>query len=475
MLRTLHRRLILSHILPLLLITPIMGLALVYMLETRVLIPSLSSELQGQASLVAELASNQADLWQDPSRAHEFVDRVDPVISARVMVLDPEGRLLATSDPDDEPLLGQIVELSALPRILAGEISVHTTYSRDLNAEVVDALVPVRRPDGGILGAVRLTHQQESVYVWFMQLRYSIAVVLLAAVIVAAALGWILAMHLQRPLRSVTRAVTHLADGREVLPLVEEGPEEIGLLSRSFNVLVERLQAMEQARRQLLGNLVHELARPLGAILSAVQALRIGAHKDPALREELLAGMEEEISRLRRLVESLIHLHDQALGPMELDCRAVDLTDWLPRTLVPWREAARGKGLEWQVTMPAASVLADIDPDHMAQAVGNLLSNAVKYTPTGGKIAVEVGVKDQTAWIKVSDTGPGISPEDHSRVFAPFYRGNRGHRFPQGMGLGLAIARDVASAHGGCVEVQSDLGLGAHFVLRFPSKSSRAP
>jgi len=471
MLRTLHQRMVLSHIIPLLLVSPMIGLVLIYLLETMVLIPSLSSELQGQALLVAELAGNQADIWHDHAKAEEFVVKVDPMISARVMMLDPEGHLLASSDPQDEQLVGHTVALAALPMILAGEISVHTTYSRDLRGDVVDALVPVRGADGRVLGAVRLTHREESVYLWFMQLRHLIAAVLLFALAASAAIGWILAGKLERPLKKVTLAVTDLAEGRDVPPLAENGPEEMVLLAHAFNIFVEKLQALEYARRQLLGNLVHELARPLGALLSGVQALRMGAYKEPELREELLAGMEEEIARLRRLVESLVHLHDQALGPMELKCCNVDLAAWLPKVLGPWKEAARGKGLFWSTSLPTAETVAEIDADQMAQAVGNLLSNAIKYTPAGGEISVEARVDGDTARITVSDTGPGIRKEDQQRIFTPFYRGNIGQRFPQGMGLGLAIARDVASAHGGCIDVESSDGRGTRFTLSFPLKS----
>jgi signal transduction histidine kinase len=137
----------------------------------------------------------------------------------------------------------------------------------------------------------------------------------------------------------------------------------------------------------------------------------------------------------------------------------------------PWREAALDKGLGWQASIPKDLSTLEIDPDRLAQVVGNLLSNAVKYTPSGGTVTVTAGTAvDEGVWIRVSDSGPGIDPEEQERIFEPFHRSQRGRRFPQGMGLGLTIARDLVVAHGGRLEVESEPGQGSHFTVRLPAK-----
>jgi signal transduction histidine kinase len=156
------------------------------------------------------------------------------------------------------------------------------------------------------------------------------------------------------------------------------------------------------------------------------------------------------------------------LGPLELSRARVDVAVWLPQIIASWREAALRKGLAWDAHIDPDLPQAEFDPDRMAQALGNLLSNAVKYTPDGGSIRVEAGAEGGELWIRVSDTGPGIGPEEQTRVFEPFYRGQRGRRFPQGMGLGLTIARDVIGAHGGRLQVDSTPGQGSRFTLHIP-------
>jgi signal transduction histidine kinase len=240
------------------------------------------------------------------------------------------------------------------------------------------------------------------------------------------------------------------------------------LLLQAFNTLVERLRTLEQNRRQLLANLVHEIGRPLGALHSAVQALMGGADEDTSLRQELLAGMDEELGRLRHLLDDLARLHDQVLGTLELHRQPVALGDWLPRLLAPRGAAARDKGLHWEVVIPADLPTLEIDRDRLGQAVGNLVSNATKYTPPKGTVSISAGVENGQVWIRVSDTGPGIAPKEQVHIFTPFYRGRSARRFPQGMGVGLSIARNLAIAHGGRIEVKSAPGQGSDFTLWIP-------
>jgi signal transduction histidine kinase len=161
-------------------------------------------------------------------------------------------------------------------------------------------------------------------------------------------------------------------------------------------------------------------------------------------------------------------LHDRTLGALELDRRPTDLSAWLARALVPWREAARAKGQHWHAKVPDSLPALEVDPDRLGQALGNLLSNAVKYTPSGGAISVQASAEEEGIWIRVSDSGPGITLEEQALIFKPLYRRQADRRFPQGMGLGLSIARDLAMAHGGRLDLESTPGEGSQFTLWIP-------
>jgi two-component system sensor histidine kinase BaeS len=468
MFSTLRRRLIFSHILPLLVIMPLIGLALIYLLEARVVLPSLTNELTSQAGLVVEMARDQPDVWSDPTQAQAFVTRVSPRLTARLMVLDGSGQLLASSDPNDRERLGAPLDHPGLGQALSGQLFTQAARSQGLHAEVADVLVPAPGSDQHVAGVVRLSYPLTTVYSRFRLLRYLVAGVLVVGMLLGAIAGTALALDLGRPIQQTTQAARQLATGQSPASLPEQGPEEIRSLAQSFNTLAARLRTLEESRRQLLANLVHELGRPLGALLAAVQALAGGADQDPALRQELQTGMEAQIRRLQRLLDDLAQLHGRVLGTMELDRHPLALDEWLPAILSPWREAATQKGLEWHISIPAGLPVISADPDRLAQAVGNLVSNAIKYTPLPGCVTVSAGPEVDSVWIRVSDTGPGIPTEEQERIFTPFYRGLSSGRFPQGMGLGLSIARDLVTAHGGRLTVESTPSSGSRFTIWLP-------
>jgi two-component system sensor histidine kinase BaeS len=470
--RSLRQRLLLSHILPVLVSLPLVGFAFVYVLQTQVLLANLTSDLTSQAVLVAELTTQQPDVWRDPRLAQVFSIRIGDLLPSDLMLFDPEAHLIASSDPGDAEGLGQVYSIPGLADALAGHVGLGLSDPRSPQSDTAVVFVPVFSQTQRVIGVVGLAQRFSDVYARFRNLRTITVGVLLAIILLGGGLGLFLALNIERPLRVVTNAVKDLSSGYTLEKLPGKGPEEVRILQQAFNRLVERLRELEEARRHLLANLVHELGRPLGAMLSAVQALQGGAEGDTALRRELLEGIEGEIYRLQKLTDDLTSLHEQLLGSLELKREPVQLLSWLGDMLPPWREAALDKGLQWEVEIPPEMPAVDFDADRLAQALGNLISNAIQYTPPGGMIGISAGIETQELWLRVSDNGPGIPPEELTRIFTPFYRGTSSTRFPRGMGLGLSIARELVTAHGGRLEVESDLGEGSRFTIRLPLGTS---
>jgi two-component system sensor histidine kinase BaeS len=468
MLRSLRGRFILSHILPVLVSIPLIGIAIIFLLEVDVLIPMLTSELTTQAELLVDLTRDRADLWTDATRTQAFINGGHAPLDARLMLLDRHGVLLASTDPRDAPAIGQVINHTDLTRILSGETLTYQDYAPRLSSEVVDVFVPAIGANGQVNGVVRLSYNLDGVYARFAQLRFLVVGVLIAGVALGATLGYALALNLERPIRQLTEAVQRLTSMQQWESLPEHPPEEIALLIRAMNSLVTRLHSLELARRQLLANMVHELGRPLGALQSATHALRGGADEDEALRRELLAGMDDEIRRLRHVLEDLVSHYDQVLGMLELDRKTFQLNEWLSRMLAPWREEARHKGLQWTMSLPTEEISITADADRLAQAVGNLISNAIKYTHRGGAVSIEVLTERGRVGVRVGDTGPGIALSEQAHIFDPYVRIQAERRFPQGMGLGLTLVREIMLAHGGSVELDSAPGHGSRFTLWLP-------
>ncbi len=468
MFRSIRARLVLSHALPLLVILPIIGVALSNLIETRVLIPSLARALMTNAVLMANVTGDEPQLWTNAAFAEYYLTHLRHDISARVQFISPGGQLLASSDPGDAHLIGVIYDFGGVAQARAGQVASYTDYNFSALSEVIDVYVPVLNQNQQLVGILRMSYTYNTLYAEFSQSRFVIVGILAGGLLVGVILGLSLALNISRPIRTVTQAINDLAHGNRQAEVEETGPEEIQLLARSFNVLNARLSNLEKARKQLLANLIHELGRPLGALRSAIQALAGGAGRDPQLLADLTDGMDDEAARLQNLLEDLAHLHDQVLGTLELDYQPLAISEWLPKVIRPWQEAAQEKHLDWQTDIPTNLPEISADPVRLASAVENLVSNAIKYTHPGGKVAVSAGVEGDEMWIDVRDSGYGISADEQAKVFEPFYRGNQGRRFKQGMGLGLSIARDLVQAHGGWISLESELGKGSRFTIHLP-------
>jgi len=459
MLKSLRNRLIFSHVLPLLIMVLLVGVAFVY-IQTQVLIVDLSEELTDQAQLLAGVAADSPAVWNDPGQAQSFIEHVAAPLDADIVFYDSTGTILAArGTPPPAP---------DLVTLLSGDQPYLILSQGKVRAETVDVVVPAVTPSGQIVGAIRLTQKFTQVSRQFQRLYMVVGGVLGASLIVSGLVGSALAVNLQRPISELTRAIHAIAAENHPSPLPERGPVELQTLAGAFNRLLGRLSMLEVSRRRLLANLVHELGRPLGALLAATEALAGGAADSPRLRSELLLGMQDEFARLRRLLDDLAGMYDRSLGTLELSQRPVDLSAWLPAVLAPWRETARANGIAWRADLPPELPRLLADPDRLAQVFGNLLSNAIKYTPLGGAVSVEVEVEPHTIVFRFRDTGPGVSEEERERIFEPFHRAQSGRRFPQGMGLGLAIAREIVVAHEGTLSVASGEKRGSVFTVSLP-------
>lgn len=463
--RTLRSQLILSHILPFLLVIPLVTLGLLYLLETQLLVADLSQRASAQADLIAQAIKRQIDVLGSPEQAQAFVAQMTVSMEGRVLLLEPDGNLLATGGQGGDSAT-QPLQPAAIDTAIKGERSVLVTYG--LAGQGAEVLVPVTDASGEVVGIVAVTQTLSSLTWLVGRLRVVVLGTLVVELMLGTLIGYLLARRLAQPITSTADAVVAIAEGRKVEPMVETGPEEIRQLAAAVNTLSDQLHALEQTRGRSLANIVHELGRPLGAVRSAVHVLRGRVGEDPMVREELLAGIEDQVVRMQPLLDDLAQLHGQVSGHVELARRPVALSGWLPPVLLPWRAAALEKGLNWQAAIPEGLPTVSIDPDRLAQAVGNLLSNAVKYTPPGGTVTVTGGGAGAEAWICIEDSGLGIAAEEQQRVFEPFYRSTRDRRFPQGLGLGLTIANELVLAHQGRLELESGPGEGSRFTLYLP-------
>lgn len=461
---SLRSQFILSHILPFLLILPLAGLVILYLAETQIALVELSDTLEEQAALIAAAVAEQTDVMADAEAAQRFVDDVGRLIDGDVYLLDAGGRVLAVeNDRAATP------EMLGVGDILDGDeggpaatVRVSTVYGP--LAQSGEAVAPVLDIDEQLIGIVGVRESITGIAAAFGPLRRLVAFTVLGGALLGILLGYGLAGRLAGPIDRTVDAVERIGRGQQETALPSSGPMEMRRLTEAVNTLAARLHALEEMRRRSFANIVHELGRPLGAVLAAVEVLRGAPGDDPAIRAELLSGVHQEIKTLEPLLDDMAQLHAEATGSIRLDRRPVALSPWLNETARLWREAVTAKGLVWVMEIPDDLPEVTIDPQRLAQVVGNLISNAVKYTDSGG-VAVSATANEREVRIAIADTGPGIAADEQTRVFDPFYRGRIPQRTTEGLGVGLAIARSLTEAHGGRLTLDSVPGRGSVFTI----------
>jgi signal transduction histidine kinase len=467
--KTLRSRLILSHLLPLLIVVPLAGLALIYTLETQVVLTELSDRLTERANLIIEVLKDQPEVWTNSDQAAIFLSEIGEDLPGQLFLLRSDGSFIATFSPKPLDQSTASPMLEGLETALGGEQSVIVKY-RFLNPSA-EVLLPVLDAQQQLIGIVGVTQTLAGIFSRIGDMRTLILITIGIQLFLGVILGIYLARKLEKPIETAAAGVIDIAAGKDIDQVPVQGPLEIRQLSASVNILSERLRILEETRRRSLANIVHELGRPLGAIQSAVHVLLKGTD-DPQVERELLQGVDNEIKRMQPLLDDLALLHGQVTGTLTLNRQQVRLSDWLTTNLLPWRATALEKGIQWNTDIPENLPEISIDPERMAQVLGNLLSNAVKYTPEGGSVMVSAGSGKSESWFQVSDTGPGIDLTEQAQIFEPFYRSQKMRRFPQGLGLGLTIARDIVEAHGGKLELTSSPNQGSQFTVHFPLNST---
>ncbi len=292
--------------------------------------------------------------------------------------------------------------------------------------------------------------------------------------------GVVLSARALRPVKGMIEELEAITDGRSLhrrLPAASHDADELGRLAVTINGLLARLETSFGAMRRFVADASHELKTPLTVMRAGVER----ALTDPQTVPEAMVPLEEtlqEIQRTTELMDALLTLARVDEGRMELHRESVDLAQVLVEAHETAQILGEDSGVEVTLELPPESLVIEGDRARIRQLVLNLVTNAVKYTPAGGKVWLSLSGGPHAATVAVRDTGIGIAPGDVGRVFDRFWRvdaarSRTGDR--PGFGLGLAIAKWIAEAHGGSIGVTSRPGRGSTFSVTLPRVAAVAP
>jgi signal transduction histidine kinase len=318
------------------------------------------------------------------------------------------------------------------------------------------------------VGALVVAKPEAALRSRWVQLAWELTLAFGIGIPVAGALVVYFSRRIVRPLETLTAAADEVAVGHYKIALPERtGGSEVERLAARFGEMTARIAESEALTRNFLMSVSHELRTPLTAIRGHVAALREGVLEDEQAQERSLEVVAEEALRLERLVGDVLDLAKLDARRFALLREEVDMRALCERAYARFAEEARARGIEYELQLGEGAVLVT-DGDRVLQIVSNLIANALRWTPEGGRVDLGLNAQNGEVTVAVTDSGPGVEPDAVERIFRPFWSGDGG-----GTGLGLTIARELALALGGRLELESEPGRGSRFVLVLPVQTAQ--
>lgn len=446
------------------------------------------------SAFVERVLEMHPNLWQDYERNPAgFGARLRELIlyspNTGLYLLAPDGRVLASAGENRAPGADLRVDLEPVRAAIAAH-SDAPIVSRDPDRDGRHCLVaarPILSPSGdhaGWLYAVSRGTElsgQEPELIRGYAVRTAITISLMTLAIGVLLTIAMLAL-LTRPLIDLTRAVQNVRDSGFSLEVCDaiipncERDDEIGSLSRTFRdtfgrlrLEMQRVEQTDARRREMVASVSHDLRTPLTALIGLLETIHMKADTMPA--EQQRAMLERALQNslhLQRLTDALAELARLDSPEFRTHPEPIAIGELADDVVQRFTARAEADHLKLEIEYPDGLPLTRVDAGLIERALANLLDNAIRVTPPGGRVLVRVVRDGGGVRLEVSDTGPGVAPEDQPRVFERFYQASRHRELRGSGGLGLAIVRRVAELHGGQAGLNSSPGHGSTFFIALP-------
>ena len=283
------------------------------------------------------------------------------------------------------------------------------------------------------------------------------------AALLALLSGVVLARRLTRPVGRIISVARAMGGGERTARVGElRAPSELREMATALDQMADMLDRHEQVRRDLVADVAHELRTPVAVLQAGHEAL-VDGFAEPT--PDQLASLRDEVLRLARMVDDLQTLAAADAASLQLARKPCDLADIAATAADSLARRFTAADISLERHLDPAEILAD--PRWMHHAITNLLTNALKFSRPGGRVTIDTGVAGADAILHVTDTGIGIPAAELPRIFDRFWRGQQASQ-TSGSGIGLAIAAELARAHGGSLTADSEPGVGTRMTLRLP-------
>lgn len=296
--------------------------------------------------------------------------------------------------------------------------------------------------------------------------QFDMTSIIILAIVSVLGMGmvYIVAGRSLRPIHELSKTISSMTESDLQYRITDEKRnDEVGILRRSFNVMLDRLEMSFLRQKRFSANVAHELKTPLATINAGIQVLNLEENPSILDYKETLATTERNVKRLMAVVDDLLRLCDEQ---KKFDMEAIAIRDMFESICNELRPLLEEKHIKTEINCQVQTICGN--PSLLYRACFNLIENAAKYSKDGGKITVEVKTEDGIGKIKITDTGSGIPKDEIQHIFEPFYRVNKSRsRKTGGAGLGLSIVKTIIEKHGWKIDVDSVLEVGSVFTITF--------
>lgn len=421
-----------------------------------------------QAQQMASNARQLASMITEAKSSDEIKQQVALIsrfLNANIMILD-KADLEACRIPGNMGMMNRnntMLSRQDYARLLSGQTVVYrATMPMRYTGNIV-AATPVivdQQTIGAVVMHVPASTLRSTVSIINMRTLWLVIIVMLVSMLFAL---W-LSNYISRPLISMKNAALDIAAGHFDTKVAIKSRDELGQLADAINFMSSQLAKLDQLRRDIIANVSHELRTPLSLIRGYSEALKDGLIEDSKMQKQYLDIVLDETGRLQKLVNDLLDLSQLESGAMPINPQPFSITQLITEVCSRFEPTANKEQIELSAQTDG-EIIVVADEGRIEQVLYNLVQNALNHTPQEGRVAVSAQRHDSKAFIQVSDTGHGISPEDLPHIFDKFYKGRNSRK---GTGLGLAIARGIIAAHGSELTVQSELNKGTAFSFYLP-------
>lgn len=402
-----------------------------------------------------------------------IIDRHGKVLSCQGLGISTKDMKMDLNHPHHSPLTQQ-----DLDQLFAGETIINIGRNEYFDTDVLSVGIPVTDTDNP--AAVIIIHAPlQPLAGQLASFKVITFYTAMGSLLLATILSLFFSRRVSRPLQDMSRVSLAMASGDFSRQVSVTSGDEIGLLATSLNTLSTQLQdklaqlkRTDQLRQEFVVNVSHEIKTPLTIMQAFTEALEDDLVTDVQERKEYLHNITEEILRLRRLVNDVLDLKKMEEGHYGFAKEYVDL-QWLIQSVAnKFNALQEEQDVELIVQVTKVPKIFG-NTDKIQQVFINLIDNAIQHTPKGGKVFVSLLPKPDHLMVEVKDTGKGIPATDLPLIWERFYKADKSRTRGQGgTGLGLAIVKNIVEAHGGCINVKSEVGVGTTFTIILPIKTT---